>query len=96
MGKGYLLVVALVVLTSACESDEAKYKRLDQDLAIARLEAAIQAKAAPYDRIICSGDSAHVSTDVYLACVRKVEVELEDAKSKLALAERKMNRFMGR
>lgn len=90
MGKRYLLVVALVALTSACESDEAKYTRLNQELLVAQLAVGNHAQAEADNKMVCP-DLSHLSTNAYLsACAKRVD----DDERRLGLAKREMNKFM--
>lgn len=92
MRKSYLLVLVLVALASACESDEAKYRRLNQDLLIAQLELTLAERhyddLSRFEKGLVNAPMPGPKTQAYYDTV-------ETARTKVALLQRKMNSFMG-
>jgi hypothetical protein len=87
-----LSVVLVVTLTSACESDAAKYDRLNKELILAQAPVDNYAWAEAHHEPLCP-DLSRLPTNAYLdACTKRIE----DDQRKLALAQREMNRFMRR
>jgi hypothetical protein len=83
--KILLLMFSVLVLT-ACESKEAKYARLSQDLAVAELMARPSEPGQPR----CP-DLVHLPTNTYS---KQCSDRMREADAKLALARREMNTFM--
>lgn len=89
--KVCFLSIVIFVLT-ACKSDEERYKRLNQDLLIAQLQLSNLERAEVAHQPLCP-DLADMETNAYMkACYERVE----EQRTKVALLQREMNKFMHR
>jgi len=84
------IAVILVVLLSACESNEAKYARLNQELLVAQgmVQWGPVCDTLPPDTLVSFPDGP--ARGPKASCKR----EVEDSRTKLALLQREMNQFM--
>lgn len=84
-------IVAVALITMACESKEAKYSRLQAELAVSQL--LVQADHAALERgePVCP-EFAKLPTEQYVHACDSVRME---HLTREALAVREMNRFMG-
>ena len=84
------LAFGLVLALGACTSKEEKYEKLAHELAMARFEARDYEQARQRGDLLCP-DLAHLTTKEYLnRCTDRVS----ENSTRLALAEREMNKFM--
>lgn len=84
------LWAGIFLLLTACESNEAKFARLNQDLLVAQFAVRHADSAEARNEPVCP-ELSNLPTNQYLrACSRKVE----EQRAKLALAQREMNKFM--
>ena len=84
----YLL--GMVILLTACESREAKYERLSNELLLAQFSVSLQREAAVSGKPLCP-ELSRLPTNEYL---RRCGEVTATNRARLALAEREMNRFM--
>ena len=87
-----MLLVAALLTQTACESDEKKYERLRSKVLIAQLRLQVAEKAAEAGGPQCP-HLTHLPTNKYLD---QCTAELSEAETELALAQRELDKFMGR
>jgi hypothetical protein len=86
--RAFLLV--LLVLAAACESKEAKYERLQTELAMAESPLRYAEKAGAEGKPQCP-ELVSLPTNEYLS---RCTDQLSEARTRVAMLQRELNQFM--